>query len=35
MGALVAPRWVSSLAALIAAALIALNLKLIADQVLA
>jgi manganese transport protein len=34
MGPLVAPRWVSALAALVAAALIALNIKLIADQVL-
>jgi manganese transport protein len=34
MGPLVAPRWVSALAALVAAALIGLNIKLIADQVL-
>jgi len=34
MGALVASRWVSGLAALIAAALIGLNAKLIADQIL-
>jgi manganese transport protein len=34
MGALVAPRWASVLAALVAAILIALNAKLIADQVL-
>jgi manganese transport protein len=34
MGPLVAPRWVSGLAALVATALIALNVKLIADQVL-
>jgi manganese transport protein len=32
MGELVAPRWVSVLAALTAALLIALNLKLIYDQ---
>jgi manganese transport protein len=34
MAELVAPRWVTALAALVAAIIIALNLKLIADQVL-
>ncbi len=34
MGALVAPRWVTALAALVAALIIALNVKLIADQIL-
>jgi manganese transport protein len=34
MKALVSPRWVTVLAALVAAIIIALNVKLIADQVL-
>jgi manganese transport protein len=33
LGALAAPRWVTALAALVAAVVIALNLKLIADQI--
>jgi len=34
MNALVSPRWLTMLAALVAALIIALNVKLIADQVL-
>jgi len=34
MGALVAPRWVTAIAGIIAAAIIALNVKLLADQIL-
>ena len=34
MGALVAPRWVTAIAGVIAAAIIALNVKLLADQIL-
>jgi manganese transport protein len=33
MNALVAPRWLTALAALTAAIIIALNIKLIADQI--
>ena len=33
MGALVAPRWVTAIAGIIAAAIIALNVKLLADQI--
>jgi manganese transport protein len=35
MGALVAPRWVTGLAAIVAVVVIALNIKVLADLVLA